>query len=269
MKKIWFFLSFALLLSSCNFPLSQDAGFDERVGTQAALAFTQTAIQEQNAVPTVTLQPSSSAPTLTPTSDHANPKDDLGSAAWTDSINNGSGFGLGSDVETIDGTNASVWVENGAFHMYRSTASGGYIWYCSYPNISDFYLEAKFTVQNCNGEDEYGLTFRKPDFGDKTGYYFAVRCDGTFNLMRWTNSGFTLLGEWTASDLLQSGSDSVNTLGVWAEGDHFKLYINDQFAAEYTDSSPMLSGYFGLFSNPQQTAGLTILMDEVSYWNLP
>ena len=269
MKKILLFLFLLILMSSCNFPLSQEDNFNERVGTQAALAFTQTAIQNQNTIPTITLQPTSSMPTVTPSSEHANPKDDLGNAAWTDSINNGSGFGLGSDVETIEGTNASVWVENGAFHMPRSTASGGYIWYCSYPNISDFYLEAKFTVQNCNGSDEYGLTFRKPDFGDKTGYYFAVKCDGTFNLMRWTNAGFTLLGEWTTSTLLNTGDDSVNILGVWAEGDHFKLYINDQFAAEYTDDSPMLSGYFGLFSNPLQTSGLTILMDEVSYWNLP
>ncbi|HAF61090.1 MAG TPA: hypothetical protein DCK95_02055 [Anaerolineaceae bacterium] len=258
-----------MLMTACNFPLSQDNNFDDRVSTQAALAFTQTAMQNQYAISTITLQPTSSAPTVTPTSEHANPKNDLGNATWTDPINSGSSFGLGNDVETIEGTNASVWVENGAFHLYRSSASGGYIWYCSYPNISDFYLEAKFTVQNCNGSDEYGLTFRKPDFGDKTGYYFAVTCDGTFNLMRWINGDSTLLGEWTSSDLFNKGTDATNTLGVWAEGNLFKLYINDQFAAEFTDKSAIRSGYFGLYSNPQQTAGLTVLMDEVSYWNLP
>ncbi len=268
MKKAILIFALFLLLQACNFPLLQGNTFEDEVATQAAAAFTQTAQYEQS-LPTITPQPTTSLPTLTPTSAVDDPKKDLGSAAWQDSIATGNSFGLGTDVTDIEGTNASVWIEEGKLNMYRSGASGGYIWYCAYPNIADFYLEGKFETQNCNGVDEYGLTFRKPDFGDKTGYYFMISCDGKFNLLRWTPNGSALLGDWTESDLINKGPDSINTLGVWAEGKTIKLYINDQFAAEFTDESSLTSGYFGMFSNSKQTAGMTIRLDEIAYWNLP
>ena len=269
MKKIFLVLVILLLLQACNFPLFQNNSFQDKVATEAAIAFTQTAEMSQNSIPTITLQPTSSLPTLTPTSNAENPKDILGSAAWQDSINTGSSFGLGNDSESIEGTNATVWIEEGSLNMYRSLASGGYIWYCAYPHISDFYLEATFTTQNCNGADEYGLTFRKPEFSDRSGYYFLVSCDGKFNLMRWTDSGSKLLGDWTVSDSLTQGPAAENTLGVWAEGNTIKLYANDDFLAEFSDDSGLGAGYFGLFSNALQSTGMLIKMDEITYWNLP
>ena len=272
MKKILvvgIFLSSLLLLQACNFPLFKGSSFDDEVATQAALAFTQTAQQNLILLPTNTLSSSTPQVTLTHTITNDNPKAQLGSAIWQDALTSGNSFGIGNDITQVEGTNASVWIEDGSFNMYRSSASGGYIWYCAYPNIADFYLEGKFETQNCNGADLYGLTFRKPDFGDKTGYYFLVTCDGKFNLMRWTNNDSTLLGDWTTNDNLTQGPAAVNTLGVWAEGSTIKLYINDRLAAEFTDDSNLKSGYFGLVSNPLQTAGMTIKLDEIAYYNLP
>jgi hypothetical protein len=269
MKKALLIFLLFFLLQACNFPLFQSSSFEDEVATQAAYAFTQTAQQSQYLATSTTATPAAASATVTPTSAMDNPKTLLGSPVWQDTIISGNSFGLGTDVEQISGTDASVWIEDGSFNMYRSSASGGYIWYCAYPNIADFYLEAKFETQNCNGTDEYGLTFRKPDFGDKSGYYFAVTCEGKFNLIRWTNSGSTFLGDWTASDALTKGPDAVNTLGVWAEGNKIKLFINDTFAAEFDDDAGLASGYFGLFSNSKQSAGMLIKMDEISYWNLP
>lgn len=261
--------SLLLFLQACNFPLAQNNSFNDKVATQAAMAFTQTAQQSQLLATNIPATMTPALPTLTPTSALDDPKAGLGNAAWQDSLTSGNSFGLGSTEEQISGTNATVWVKDGSFQMYRPTASGGYIWYCAYPNIADFYLEAKFEVQSCNGADEYGLFIRKSDFSDKSGYYFLATCEGKFNLMRWTESGSTLLGDWKTSDTLAKGPDAVNTLGIWAKGNTIRLYINDKFAAEYEDNVGMKSGYFGLFSNAKQTAGLLVKMDEIAYWNLP
>ncbi len=268
-RKVILIGSLLFLLQACNFPLAQNSSFNDKVATQAAYAFTQTAQQSQVLTASITTTPTPILPTVTPTSELDDPKTLLGSAAWQDSLASGNSFGLGTEEEQISGTNATVWVKDGSLNMYRSSASGGYIWYCAYPNIADFYLEAKFETQNCNGADEYGLTFRKPDFDDKSGYYFAVTCEGNFNLIRWTASGSTLLGDWKSSDALNKRPNAVNTLGVWAEETKIKLYINDKFAAEYEDSAGLNSGYFGLFSNSKQSAGMLVKMDEIAYWNLP
>lgn len=268
-RKVFLISSLLILLQACNFPLSQNSSFDDKVATQAAFAFTQTAQQNQYLATSVTATPAPIIPTLTPTSELDNPKALLGSAAWQDSLASGNSFGLGIEKEQISGTNATIWIENGSINMLRPTASGGYIWYSAYPNISDFYLEAKFETESCNGVDEYGLFFRKPEYADKAGYYFVATCEGKFNLMRWTASGSTLLGDWTASEDLTKGPNAVNTLGVWAEGNTYKLYINDAFAAKFEDNAGLASGYFGLFSNSKQTAGMLIKMDEIAYWNLP
>jgi len=268
-KKIFPIVVFLLFLQSCNFPLAKNNSFSQKVSTEVASALTQTAQANQWLAATMLPTPSIALPTFTPTALLDNPKSSLGNATWQDSLTNGNSFGLGNEEEQISGTNASVWVKDGAFHMYRPTASGGYMWYCAYPKIADFYLEAQFEVQSCNGEDEYGLFVRKPDFTDKSGYYFLVTCDGKFNLMRWTDKGTTLLGEWQTSEFLNKGPEAANVLGVWAKSTHFRLYINDHFVAEYEDNAGLTSGYFGVFSNAKQSAGLLVKMDEIAYWNLP
>lgn len=257
------------LLQSCNFPLAQGNSFNKQVATQAAFAFTQTAEQSQMLTANAPTTPTPAISAITPTSDLDDPKAQLGSAAWQDSLTSGNSFGVGNTEEQISGTNATVWVKEGSFNMYRPTASGGYIWYCAYPNIADFYLEATFTVQNSNGTDEYGLFIRKPDFTDNSGYYFIVTGEGKFNLMRWTASGSTLLGEWKTDENIIKGPDATNTLGIWAEGNTIRLYINDHFAGEFNDTLGWASGYFGLFTNARQTAGMLVKMDEITYWNLP
>ena len=262
-------LGFLLIgLVACNFPLSKNNSYNAKVATQAAYAFTQTAQQAQLLATGNPATETPNIPTLTPTSELDDPKTQLGSATWQDTLASGSSFGLDSDHLQISGTNATVWVDDGAFNMDRPSASGGYIWYCAYPNIANFYLEAKFETQNCNGTDEYGLFIRKSDFDENTGYYFIATGEGKFNLMRWTSSGSTLLGDWKTSEYLNKGPNAVNTLGIWAEGSAIKLYINDHFAAEYEDSA-LTSGYFGLFSNARQSAGMLVKMDEITYWNLP
>jgi len=262
-------LGFLLVgLGACNFPLSQNNAFDAQVATQAAYAFTQTAQVAQILATSNPVTATPETPTLTPTVEADNPKEQLGAAAWQDTLANGSSFGLDASELQISGTNATVWVDGGSFNMYRPTASGGYIWYCAYPNIANFYVEAKFETQNCSGSDEYGLFIRKPDFSENTGYYFIATGEGKFNLMRWTSSGSTLLGNWETSEFLNKGLSAVNVLGIWAEDSTLKLYINDHFVAEFEDSA-LTSGYFGLFTNAKQSAGMLVKMDEITYWNLP
>jgi hypothetical protein len=43
------------------------------------------------------------------------------------------------------------------------------------------------------------------------------------------------------------------------------MYVNSEYLTSYYDSTH-LEGYFGVFLRPQYTGGLTVYLDEASYW---
>jgi len=132
------------------------------------------------------------------------------------------------------------------------------------PKLTDFYLEITArTGDECSGLDRYGVLIRAPD--SSQGYVYGFSCSGRYRIYKWDGENYTGLQEWTNTPHIQSGPNQTNRLGIWAEGDTFKLYANGQLLAEVTDSE-FSEGRFGLFIGSSNTDNLKVFVEEAAYW---
>jgi len=271
MKKNLFFGFLLVLLTACNVPVSDQSTFDQSLATRVSIAQTSTAVSSILETATAVIgnpnsTPVISQPTPTLTSAEDNPKEKLGSPAWKDTLDNGNNWSLSGAGTTSN--NTLIQTEGGALVMSRNIAAGGKTWWLTYPRPKDFYLEGNFSVDNCSGSDTYGLVFRAVNYNDGFSYYFMVRCDGNFSLMKWDGNGAIDLFNWEKSEHIQTGSSKSNDLGVRCEGNNIRLYINNRLIKEIVDNSLIDGGYFGLFMDARETPGFTIRLNEIAYWNL-
>ena len=199
--------------------------------------------------------------TVTPTPEDEDPLSWLGNPGWTGDFSGGDdeGFYTGDDDQTI------IEVENDALAMtHLLTTVGWHTWSMNYRTTSDFYYEADVNVKSCSGVDEYGLVFRGPDYS--SGYFFGVRCNGEYNL-RTYDGEYGTIAYWQYSDAINTGSNQSNRLGVWAEGDTIRLYINGKLIQQVTDDT-FTSGHFGFMIAGYETPGFRVEIDRARYWIL-
>jgi len=153
--------------------------------------------------------------------------------------------------------------------MSRSVPHGGKNWWLNYQTLQDFYLEGKFILHQCSSDDQYGLVFRAPDYTSGYGYYFAITCDGYFNLMRWDENGSVNLLKWEKTTAIREGPNQTNSLGIWAKQHLIRLYANGVLIKEISDYSQLDEGHFGLFIDSRQTPDFNIELDEIAFWTNP
>ena len=111
-------------------------------------------------VPTPTFTPT---PVLTPTSTpEADPRVELGNPAW------GAVFEDGTQTwYQYDHSNGQAEVRDNMLVLTSYKANGFDNWSMSYPPMTDFYLELRFTTgPECAGKDRFGILFRAPEFYD-------------------------------------------------------------------------------------------------------
>jgi hypothetical protein len=266
MKKTLALVILLVLSMACTISLP-GSSFEEDVAVGVALAFTETAMQTtadaQN--PNMTSQPvSTAAPTATGTPPADDPKTVLGNPDWSDSLSSGQNWGLDSGDVTYDDTTFSQ--ADGKLTAENNVTGNGMIWKLTYFEFENAYLEATFETENCSASDQYGLLIRAADYTEGPFYYLYVTCNGAYGLGKYGSNTFSTLSSFDASDAINSGSNQTNSLGIWIENDIIRLYANNQFLTEITDSSISGAGHFGLISNAVQTPGFTIHMDEIAYW---
>jgi hypothetical protein len=140
------------------------------------------------------------------------------------------------------------------------------------PSLADFYLEAKFIMgDNCSGKDSYGFLLRSPDSGNNivdSGYVFGFSCDGNYRFYRMDDGSFVGIQNWTQAPNLVSGPDGENQIGILAQGEVLKIFINGAMIAEFTDST-YSKGNFGLMVRSADTSNLEIMVDQLATWNVP
>ncbi len=266
MKRITPLLMMLLTMVACtiSFPSSS---FDKDVQTGVAVAFTQTAMAAAQPTQAQTASPASAtvaaSPTLTQTPPADDPKTQLGSPDWKDDLSSDKNWSL-------DQVNAGIGEDVFTHSSGRLDAQNSFSfnWILTYLHFRDAYLEAKFDVDTCSKNDQYGLMVRAKDYVDGIAYYYMVTCDGHYNLLKDTAGGNTQLLESPTSDVLNKGSGQTNTLGIWVKGSIIRLYANNHFLKEVSDSSIDADGHFGMFVNSAQTPGFTVHMDEIAYWLL-
>jgi len=203
-------------------------------------------------------------PEMTPTSTpEADPRQELGNSAW--------GAVFEDDTQTwfqYDHENGSAEVRDSKLVLTSKKANGFDNWSMSYQRMTDFYLELGFTTgPECSGKDRFGIFFRAPE--STMGYLYNVSCDGNYQVREWNGEEFTQLVGWTPNQYIVQGPDVEHRLGVWAEGDQYKLYVNGFQIGEFTDDTYVAESTFGAAHAAAETEGFTVDVTEARVWALP
>ncbi len=160
-------------------------------------------------------------------------------------------------------------IREGAMVMTAFNADSYDGWVVSWPQLTDFYLQAQFAVGPCSGLDHYGLLARAALVNEVfVGYLLGVSCDGRFNLRIWDGESFRVLLDWAPHPAIKTGEGAVNELGLMAVGTQLNLYANGVRLAQISDAT-YGAGSFGLFVGSAATPNLEVRVDKVEYWILP
>lgn len=183
----------------------------------------------------------------------------LGDPTWRDSFSSGASWFL------VDTEDTYFEVKDGNLIMESINAGTIDEWGLSNrPAVEDFYLEITArTGDVCSGLDRYGVLIRAPDASQ--GYVYGFSCNGRYRIYKWDGEVYTGLQEWKASPHILSGPNQTNRLGIWAEGDTFKLYANGKLLSEVSDDE-YSEGRFGLFIGSTDTDHFKVYVEEAAYW---
>ncbi|HSM26442.1 MAG TPA: hypothetical protein VK856_16375 [Anaerolineaceae bacterium] len=268
-------------LSGCNLPDSNSSNPDD-LATQVANLLTTTPLLPSPQIEEPTLEntpepvePTDELPTetivtvientITPT----NVTFELPSSQpfWSDPFDDGTRFGI--NPEGYDDGQTRIIISEGNMELTSITGSGWRGWRLTSQKPSNYFLEADFITQECSGSDQYGLVVQSPDFSSGFGYYFGLTCDGRFAFQKWEDGGLANLQSWNADPNINIGSDQANTIGIHKSGDQYNLYVNNVRIANIVDEKFSEPGYFGPFIAGVNTANFTVIIPNISYWNLP
>ena len=137
-------------------------------------------------------------------------------------------------VDTQDDAYSKITFEikNGTYR-WDALAHQGFIYSVplSARFVDDFSLSLEVGLGDHTGSNDYRIVFRQ-DFSGNF-YYFGVDTDQMYSLFRYYNGEWSALIDRTSTILMRR--DQPNKLTVIAEGDHFMLFINEQFVAEEYD----------------------------------
>jgi hypothetical protein len=156
----------------------------------------------------------------------------------------------------LDGTGTWFWsfsddvatfgIEGGQLKGVMHQANAGWRFTIS-PDvlrIGDQQVRVTARTVACGENDEYGLLLRVRQAEGESpydSYLFKLRCGGAagFDLVRGTQT--TPLVPWTSAPAIKTGAPADNTLMVWAAGNEFRFYANDQYLFSAEDGSLTVS----------------------------
>lgn len=253
-------LIFPLLVAGCSQgdtsevePAAADSG--EPVVVEQSAAATATPVPSPTFTPT---------PVLTPTSTpEADPRQELGNPVW------GAVFEDGTQTWfQYDHSNGKAEVRDNMLVLTSYKANGYDNWSMSYPPMTDFYLELGFTTgSECAGKDRFGIFFRAPE--STMGYLYQVACDGSYQVRIWDGEEYTQVIDWAVDAHIIPGPEVEHRLGVWAEGDQYKLYVNGFQVGEFSDFTFIEESTFGAAHGATNTVNFTVSVSEARVWALP
>lgn len=209
--------------------------------------------------------PPTATPTPTPVGATQDPDLPSGDPDWVDDFQTGANWGVYQNQDV------RFEIKDGALVMTDFKADFIDWWLLSWPQLTDFYLEATFTTgDTCNERDRYGLMTRSVQPEDiYLGYQFVVSCNGQYTLRDWDGEGnFTILIPWTANPLITKGPNVTQRLGFWVDGTQIKLFVNGNRLADITDDT-YGSGRFGVVVGSGATVNFNVQVERIAYWTLP
>jgi hypothetical protein len=128
------------------------------------------------------------------------------------------------------------------------------------PLLMDFYLELTASPMLCQGEDQYGILIRMSSPGDF--YRYSLSCDGQVRLDRVVQGAASSPQPWMSTGSIPPGAPITARLGIWARGDEFRFFINDQH--QFTVNDPLLvSGNMGVFARSMGETAVTVNFSDL------
>jgi hypothetical protein len=191
----------------------------------------------------------------------------LGDPTYRNLLDDGKAFGI--TATGYSDTNTTITAEGGALRLTSIGSSGWRGWRLTGQDPQNFYLEGKFKTINCTGTSQYGLVFRAPDYSSGYGYYLTITCDGAYFLSKWDASGTAIVDVGGTDPIIKGGPGQTNRFGVWVQGSNFRIYANGKLLKECSDSSITSAGHIGVSISSFNATGITVDLDELTYWNLP
>jgi hypothetical protein len=143
------------------------------------------------------------------------------------------------------------------------------LWSNSSTTGGDFYLEVETQQRDGPLDNQFGVVFRASSDEDSGNsyYLFSASSDGFYSFKKLVNNEWESLVEWTESDVIETGEESENLLGVLAEGNSFTLLINDYILEQVEDDS-FAEGTLALAAGAFDEAGVDVAFDNFAVWLL-
>ena len=217
---------------------------------------TETALPTDTPPPTATIVwfPPSATPTLkalptnTPLPEMS---PGIGSVIFNDDFSNDSAW----DTATSDQGTAAISRER----LTLAAQPGVYLVSMNREAIlGDFYAEITARPSLCRGNDSYGIIVRSQG---NSFYRFTLTCNSMISMERIKNSVRLLMQEPTGSGDAPPGAPGEVRIGIWANGNEMRFFLNGRFQFSITDPS-MPSGGFGVFARAEGDTPLSVIFSD-------
>jgi hypothetical protein len=187
----------------------------------------------------------------------------LGTPTWKDYLYSAGNWGAFQ-------TEYAIWTGNSAGELVVTGRQKEAAWVlATTEKIGDGAIEVVIDNDDCYMWDSYGMFFRAPSLTDgDRGYLFGTSCNAQYFVWRWDGKSGRMdrLVDYTRDiDHINYGKGQRNRFNIVTVGDTVNFYINGYYMTSITDDY-WTEGYFGVFVRPQYDGGLTIRVDEASYW---
>jgi hypothetical protein len=154
-------------------------------------------------------------------------------------------------------------VDEGAYYMTMPTAWRS-LWSLA---DGERFADGRYSVEvtQIDGPlwNGHGLIWRAEEKGSF--YFFLISGDGRYAAGYCVNdcagAEYKFSQGWQSSDAVHTGLDAVNTLAVYAAGEHLDFYINDQLVIQ-TDDPKFARGEIGLMLETYDEGDALVMFDN-------
>lgn len=160
---------------------------------------------------------------------------------------------------------ASARIENSQLHLSLRARRAYLITTRTEPTFNDFYAEITAHTHLCRDEDQFGFVLRADASGSH--YRFVLSCDGRARVDRLYQGGFSNVLDWQSHPNLPSVVPASVRLGVWADGQQLRFFVDDAYLFSVTDTL-LYSGMLGAFVYTSTDADVSVSFSDLVVWSL-
>jgi hypothetical protein len=177
----------------------------------------------------------------------------------------GDNFTTPSLWQTAASDAGSIAFGNGVLTLAVKQAKTSLLSMRSAGSLTDFYLQMGITPGLCRGQDAFGIVVRA---ASNFNYYrFLTNCDGQLRVERVKNGVAVVLQDWTPTGQLMPGSMQGFQIGILANKNEFRVFINDIFQF-YVRDTVWTAGGLGVYARSAGDTPLTVNFSDLSVWSI-